>query len=477
MRRDPLERLTIRAALGLGFGLVLGLWIFTGYVLTTRLAETETQTAEITRRYMRAQDILSAVRQQINLSSIVLRDALLDPSEAAQARYRRRLEEGYQAIAEQLDGYRPIGNQQTDEQLARLRSEVHDFRQVTLQVLAEARSNPSLPASDLLARHIAPRRSTAIALSDELRALNRNAFVEHQMATAGIHRDAERQWWYGLGAALFATLAIAFLAIVYAGRLEDRLRRGRDREARHALDLQRLSARLVEAQEEERRSIARELHDEVGQVLSAISVEVELAERALRKPDEAARALAEVQQLADGAIQTVRDLSQLLRPTMLDDLGLGAAIDWLLRGMARRHVLQVELLQTGLTERLPANLEVAAFRIAQEALTNVARHARAHHCTVRLDADRERLMVTIQDDGIGFDLATASRTDGRKGLGLVGIRERARDLDGTLVVDSQPGRGTRVMVTLPIAAMAPDENRSTDPAPHAAMNRASMAHG
>lgn len=451
MRRDPLERLSIRAALVLGFGLVTGLWVFTGYALSTRLAETETQTSDLTRRYMRAQDVLSAVRQQVNVGSIVLRDALLEPGDDAQARHRQRLEDGYDTIAKALDGYRPVRDHGADEQLARLRAEINEFRLVTFRVLAESRADPSVPPSELLSRYIVPRRTAAIALSDEIRALNRNAFIEHQTATAALHRSVERQWWYSLGGALLATLGIAVLAIVYAGRLEDRLRRGREREARHARDLQRLSARLVEAQEEERRSIARELHDEVGQVLSAIAVEAQLAERSLHDPREAARSVAEVQQLADGAIRTVRDLSQLLRPTMLDDLGLGAAIDWLLRGLARRHAVQVELVQEGMAVRLAARVEVAAFRIVQEAVTNVARHARARRCAVRLENDGAALNVTVEDDGVGFE-AAAPAGEGRRGLGLVGIRERVADLNGSLRVESEPGRGTRLIVTIPVLA-------------------------
>jgi hypothetical protein len=108
MRRDPLERLTIRAALVLGFGLVLGLWLFTGYAFTTRLTDTERRTSEVTRRYLQAQDALSAIRLQLNVSSIALRDALLDPSPASEARHLKRLEESYTTINAALDAYQPV---------------------------------------------------------------------------------------------------------------------------------------------------------------------------------------------------------------------------------------------------------------------------------------------------------------------------------------------------------------------------------
>jgi signal transduction histidine kinase len=476
MRRDPLERLSIRAALGLGFGLVLGLWLFTGYVLTARIAEIEARTTEVTRRYLRAQDVLAAVRQQINASAIVLRDALLDPRTDGHDRYRRQLEEGFARIATQLDGYEPVMAGLPEEQMARLRSEVEALRGLTMAVLSTDTSTSAPPVFEALAGRTSPRRAAAIALAEEVRFANRRALLEHQLATAAIHRAAEQQWWYGLGAALAATLAIAFVAIAYAGRLEDRLRRGREKDARYALDLQRLSSRLVEAQEEERRSIARELHDEVGQVLSALAVEVQVAGRALDRPGDAMRALGETQQLADRAIGAVRDLSQLLRPPMLDDLGLGAAIDWLLRGLARRHDMHVELIQTGLTHRLPACIEVAAFRIVQEALTNVARHAMARHCVVRLESDGMTLALSVEDDGIGLEGNASLEPDRRRGLGLLGIRERVADLGGTFSVSSLPDRGTCLRVQLPLARGWARDG-AEEPAPSGPLDRASVVHG
>lgn len=448
MRPDPLERLSIRAALILGFGLVLGSWLFMGWAFTRHLSDTERQAAEVTTRYMRAQDLLSAVRAQLNVSSIILRDALLDSRPGSRPGYVRRLEDSYAAIDTALDSFTPVqDNAPTLQQVAQLRDEIVAFRKATLEVLKD------LPLGadriDLLNASIAPRRAAAIALSDDVRALNRKAFVQHQTATATLHRDTESQWWWQVGAALAANLAIAFVAILYAGRLEDRLRFQREKDRQNARELQLLSARLVAAQEEERRTISRELHDEVGQVLSAIKVDLTLAQRAIEQQGVAAAALEDIQRMTDGALHTVRDLSQLLRPAVLDDLGLAAAVDGLLRGLARRHQVQVTLVQEGHTERLPMDAEVAAFRIVQEALTNVARHAGASRCTVRLRGTRDELAIDIEDDGRGFD--PEARPTERRGLGLIGLRERVAERGGTISIDSGLGRGTRVSVRIPAA--------------------------
>jgi signal transduction histidine kinase len=479
MRRYPLERLSIRAALVLGFGLVIGLWLFMGYTFTRRMSDMEAQTSKVTERYLRAQDVLSTVRSQTNVSSIILRDALIDPSPAARPAYLRRLENGYRVLDEALSGYVPVFETSSERaDVGRLRTEVDAFHKVILDVLNAYPGDGRTSASDLLARWIVPRRAAAIGVSDEIRALNRSALVQHQLATAQIHRAAERQWWYGLGLALAATLSIAFVAVLYAGRLEDWLRHERDKDAQHKLDLQRLSARLVAAQEEERLRIARELHDEVGQVLTAVKVDLQVAQRAMRGHAEAVRVLDELQGLTDGALQTVRTLSQLLRPTMLDDLGLGAAIDWLLRGLARRHQIEVELDQAAVPERLDAETEVAAFRIAQEALTNVAKHSRASKCTVRLSLLESRLMLTVEDNGIGFAPTIVELPGLRRGLGLIGIRERAAACGGRLTIDSAPGSGTRLLIELPV-------DRAAIPAPaiedtaalSASLQKPSVLHG
>jgi signal transduction histidine kinase len=449
MRRDPLGRPTIRAALVVGFGLTLGLWLFTGYALTERMNAAEEQQADLTRRYMRAQDVVSAVRAQINLSAIVLRDALLEPSPGRESQYIDRLNNSYRAIDTALDSYQPVLVSSTEpQQIERLRAEIAEFRKTTFQVLDAFQGDRSVPASDILEQWITPRRAAAIGLSDEIRALNRTAFVQHETATAEIHQNAERQWWIAVAAALVANLGIALVAILYSGRLEDRLRRQRDRDAHTSRELQQLSTRLVAAQEEERRSIARELHDEVGQVLTAIKVELELAQRSFESRGPG-RQLEELQQLTDGAIRTVRNLSHLLRPTMLDDLGLAPAIDWLLRSLGRRHRIDVHLVQQGMETRLDPDTEVAAYRIVQEALTNVARHAFATRCTVRLTRRSGALLVAVEDDGVGFDVDAVRSAGTGRGLGLVGLRERVLARRGSLAIDSAPNRGTRVMVELP----------------------------
>ncbi len=445
--------LTIRAALLLGFGLTFGIWLFAGYYFTRRMGEVERRATAINSRYMQAQELLSTVRAQILLASVYVRDALLDPDPTTPAAYRERVEDTYGSIDRALEQYVPVLDSAAErDRVTRLRREVDDSRNTMLRVLATDSTRWPTDARILLRNQVVPRRQVVIRVSEEVQALNRSAFVEQQQEIAGVYGATQRRVWASLGGALAASFGIGLLATLYAGRLEDRIRRQRVKDAQNARDLQHLSAKLVTAQEEERRTIARELHDEVGQVLTAIKVELAVAQHAVDAAGGNAHLLDDARSIADGALTTVRDLSHLLHPALLDDLGLPSAIEWYLRGFGKRHGIRVEVLQDGMEERLAAETEAAAYRIVQEALTNIAKHARASVCRVYLQRLPNTVLVTIEDDGVGFDPAESGRTGQRRGLGLIGIRERVAQLRGTLRIESAPGKGVRLTVELPARA-------------------------
>jgi signal transduction histidine kinase len=442
--------LTIKAALFLGFGMTFGLWLITGYQFSRRMDELENRASAINTRYMHSQELLSTVRAQVLLASVYLRDALLDPDPETADDYRRELEDAYRIADQALQQYVPILN--SPDELARvshLRREIDAFRSMLTQVLETDSSRWPAMARVILRTLIMPKREVVIRVSDEVQSLNRSAFVRLQSEIAETHRATQRQLWARLGIALAASLGIALLAAFYAGRLENRIRRQSARDEQNAQDLHRLSAKLIHAQEEERRSIARELHDEVGQVLTALKVELAVAQHAIEAEGGPTHVLADVRSITDGALHTVRDLSHLLHPALLDDLGLPIAIDWYLKGFGKRHGVRAELVHGHMDDRLLPEIETAVYRIVQEALTNVARHARASTCRVHLQRQAENVVVRIEDDGVGFDPAEVDRAGSRRGLGLVGVRERVANLKGTVQLESSPGKGTRLIVELP----------------------------
>ena len=212
-----------------------------------------------------------------------------------------------------------------------------------------------------------------------------------------------------------------------------------------------LSKRLIEVQETERHRISRELHDEIGQALTALKINLLVARRPGDDDGERDDRLADSLRIVETAIRQVRDISLALRPSLLDDLGLVSALRWYVDSQAQRAGLEARFEAEPPEIRLAPHLEIGAYRIVQEALTNVVRHARAKRVEARIEQTGKKLRLSIRDDGVGFDVA-AARQRARRGtsLGLLTMSERARLLGGSLVIHSTPRRGVEVRVTLPL---------------------------
>jgi signal transduction histidine kinase len=444
------ERLSIRAAVFLGFGLIFGLWMFAWVQLSLRIGGAQERAEAINTRYVKAQETLSNIRSQVLMASVVFRDALLDPDPANMSSYRSQLERSYTTLDELLRAYKPVSaSTEERQQFARLESEVDAYRRSMLDVLASDRNQWLVEARNVLSRRVTPRRDIIIAVSEGVQSLNRAGYVEQQSVIGGVYQSVQRDLWQMLGLALGVGVAVAILAIAYAGRLERRLRRQMARDVELAHDLQELSAKLVTVQEQERRHIARELHDEIGQALTAIKVELAFAQRSIENAQGPATVLQAARTITDGALHQVRDLSYLLHPAALDEFGLVSAVDEHVKSFGRRHEIAAELSHASMSTRLAPATETAAYRIIQEALNNVAKHAKATECRVYLARQPDALRIVVEDNGVGFD-ASAPRSPDRRGLGLIGMRERASHLNGTVVIDSVRGRGTRIVVELPV---------------------------
>ena len=205
-------------------------------------------------------------------------------------------------------------------------------------------------------------------------------------------------------------------------------------------------------QEEERRRLARELHDGIGQTLTALKTQLELlARRAGETAPELGPHLAGAVELAATALHDTRELSRLLRPPVLDDLGLGPALGWLARTLGERSGLAVELVSDLGEERFAAEVETLIFRVVQEALTNVLKHAGAAAARVEVGAASGRVWARVSDAGAGFDPGALAVGEEGAGSGLRGIRDRVDLFGGRLEVRSAPGRGTVLEVDLPLS--------------------------
>ncbi len=245
-------------------------------------------------------------------------------------------------------------------------------------------------------------------------------------------------------AGLVVTVLVA--AVTLRPERDGRARGRRAEDVHSARNLQRLSSRLVEAIEKERRHVARELHDEIGQALTAIKMELAQAERS-QTPEGVSAALQSARTATDAALHAVRDLSRMLHPRILDDLGLAAALEMQVRDFSRRTGIPAQLSHDAVEHRADARVALCAYRIVQEALTNVGRHAAATRCDVSLSHHPGTLRVIVQDDGRGFDPQAAAGD----GVGLLGIQERVAGCGGRYSLETAPGRGTRLVVDLPLS--------------------------
>ena len=216
--------------------------------------------------------------------------------------------------------------------------------------------------------------------------------------------------------------------------------------------LQILAAQVITAQEEERKRVARELHDEASQALTTLIIGLETVLESLPQglPEPRRQVLA-LRTLAEQTLDEIRNLALSLRPTVLDDLGLPSAVRWYAKSIGEKAGFKLSLVMLGLEERLPSPVETAVFRIVQEALANVAKHAQAHEVLIHLERSDHQISLLIRDDGQGFNVGKvlSSRNRGA-GLGIFGIEERVTILGGNWELQSEAGKGTELRATIPL---------------------------
>jgi len=267
--------------------------------------------------------------------------------------------------------------------------------------------------------------------------------------------------WIGMFAFLAASALIVFMGETRRGRhhamlqaqgeLEERVRsRTADLDAVN-MNLRELSARLMQLQDDERRRIARELHDSVGQTLAALSMNLAMVRTDVEKLSQMAATLSDSESLVQNMSSEVRTISHLLHPPLLDEAGLASALRWYVEGFSQRSKIQVELDLPDNFGRLPGELETAIFRVVQECLTNIHRHSGSPVARIRLRRREEMVMVAIKDEGRGIppEKLQEMSTSGTLGVGIRGMRERLRQLSGDLTIESGDD-GTAIIVKLPV---------------------------
>jgi signal transduction histidine kinase len=443
--------MTIKAALLAGFLVILAMWLASAWYFSRRLTETQERSVAIHARYMKGQELLFAIRSQVLVGSIYARDALIETSQSSAeampttAQLRRLQAE----VSDEIEQYRAIESMDEGATWGRLQEELRGYWDATVRVVTPL-PNDRMAAQRALVTEVVPRREGIVRLSDEIRQVMEANVTREQEELGEVNRQARRRIWQTTAISVTLGMAIVLVSTWYVGRLEAAVREEQAKVLRNREELRHLSGRLVRAQEDERRTIARELHDEIGQALTAVDVELAGAEGLVGADTRAAGAIHEARTVTQRALSGIRDLSQLLRPSMLDDFGLPDTLKWYLRKFSDRTGVRTELVKEGLDERLPIDVEVCVYRAIQEALTNVTRHAQATSCRVFIQRLAASVIVTIEDNGIGWQASAAGSSARPDGLGLIGIRERVLELGGTFRIEGERGKGTRLTIELPL---------------------------
>ena len=386
--------------------------------------------------------ILDDLRAQTYAVAIELRDYLLaSPSDSLVARQRLlALQQSMNANVNRLETEFGTGGPAPS-----FRQALDRYWQSMGPIFNWTSEQRQEQGAEFLRNNVVPNRAAVLNTTSEIEAL-RTVSLERE------RKQLKRAQQTFLNSLLAALLVLISCGIAVASVTSIRLR-AVERQA-HSLQLQTerdrhnlrdLSHQLVKAQEEERRSISRELHDQIGQMLTAIQMQFNKIEVSQDSPSERNRHLKDGKSLVDRTVRAVRDMAMGLRPSILDDLGLTPALEWQAREFTRRSGILVSLKMDGDLNELPDGHRTCIYRVVQEALTNCGRHAQAKHVELNLQGGEGGISLTIQDDGNGFD---PKQTE-RRGLGLVGIGERVRKLGGQVDIFSQPGAGTLLKVDIP----------------------------
>ena len=429
-----------------GFGGLLLLMAFAGIDGMRTIEEIQRSNDSIRDEFLLRTHVLERIRADLYVSGTYVRDYLLERESGKAEGHRYSLLETRNDMDAALEEYRKLLNSQESKPFQGLTAELESYWNVLQPVLEWSANQRQRDGYVFLRDEVFPRRMSMLAMADRIGRINELQLDAGKTKVAESFIGFRRRLLVTLGLTVGVGLLLASFSIHKVLQLEANTTEHYKEIANARAELKQLSARLVAAQEDERRAIARELHDEVGQGLTATLVEMGNMSTLIRGRDfgSVSAKADEVKKLLENSLRTVRNMSLLLRPSMLDDLGLVPALQWQAREVSKRSELWVNVSAEEVSEDLPEAHKTCIYRIVQEALHNVVQHANAKRVQIDVRQESCALLLSIRDDGNGFEPKR------HKGMGLLGIQERVSYLDGVFKIDSHPGAGALLTVSLPL---------------------------
>lgn len=432
------------------------LLIYTSVATTSHKAEEiYAQLDQLNTHHRDVESTLRRLRADVYLASIYIRDYLLDTDRESVPEYRRQLTDLRARHAASVKELRALLPASARPQMDNLDARLDDYWAAFEPLFEWSLYEKLMRSGRFLRRDVLSRREAVLDITNDIEKLNDANLATQRAEVArrlvSFREDLHRRLWR----TLLLGFLVAAVAVIRLRMLELRSEQQRAHAETAENQMRLLSQQLVAAQEEERKHLTRELHDHVGQMLTALRMEIGRADRARGTSEtQLSHAIGEAKRLLDTILRSVRDLVMGLRPSMLDDFGLQPALEWLVRDFRRRFATPIDLTLAGEIDTLPDQYRTCIYRIVQEALTNVARHAQAKRIEVSLRYERNTLDLRVADDGTGI-------APGRsRGMGLIGIEERVRELSGTFVVASREPSGTDLRAVVPVISPIEEVHRA-----------------
>jgi signal transduction histidine kinase len=429
-----------------GFGGLLFLMAFAEFDGVQALVRIRTSGDQIREEFQRRTRVLERIRSGLYISGTYVRDYLLEPESGKAEGHRYSLLETRADMDSAIAEYRALLNAREAPTFEALTRDSGEYWKVLEPVLQWSAAQRKQSGYVFLRDEVFPRRTAMLRIADQAGAINESQLNAGKIKMAETFSQYRRRLTVTIGLTIGLGLLLASFSVRKILRLEAVAAENYREISQARAEMQRLSARLVAAQEDERRSISRELHDEVGQALTGMRLEMANLSTLMRAGDANAVAAKtdEIKQMVEDSLGVVRNMALLLRPSMLDDLGLVPALEWQAREVSKRSGVRVNVEAGQVSEDLPEEHKTCIYRVVQEALHNCIRHAGARSVTVTVRQSPDELSLSVEDDGKGFDVRR------ERGLGLIGIEERVANLGGNFAVESAPGRGARLRISLPL---------------------------
>jgi len=443
------RRFSVRSLLPLGFCAVF-LLMAAALVESYRMQESLQASPAAFAAFDRDEALIEHIRHGFNQSQNVTRIFLLNGGTAdafitGLARSESEVRQAFDQIAHKEMFERVPGAK------AAFRNHFQDLRD--LASWSEQKRKQS--GGDFIGTQLARLRAPGNRILRDLGEATQNGRKQQMAAALAAGQTIVRRIFILLAADLILALGVAGLNLAYASELGQESLSKVEEIARAKGEMQQLSGRLLTIQEDERHRLSRDLHDGIGQLLTALRIEISHLgheDGSALTPQDRER-LQRARSLAEEAVRSTRDIALLLRPSLLDDLGLEAALQFLTEDFSRRTRIACQFSAEGLAENVPEAWKTCVYRLVQESLHNCEKHAAPTRVDVRVTQEPTRLTLEVQDDGVGFELNAQGAPVRAVGLGLLGMRERAAMLGGAFEITSSPGHGAKVHADLPIPPM------------------------